>query len=385
MSQVFISYAKEDAATAGMLAKALEVAGFTVWWDRHIPPGKTWDEVIGHALDAATCVVVLWSKRSVQSRWVREEAEKAASRSCLIPALVDKVDPPFGFARIQAADLSEWRGGEYDPQFADLLEAVSNLVGTSPHGAAVDEAGERVKPEPQPQNIGSKAEPSPPLHAEPLERKSSGRRIGTYVMSVLAVIGLVAVVYLGLGYFYPAEPRIVSFKAAPISTGPDEPVTLSWQTRNASQVRLEGIGQVALTGQHALHPRETRSYTLTATNARGHSSSSTIQVVVTAPLLENWITLVHGGRYVAKFYLVWEGQTSQWKSGEVRRGYTQRVLLPVNVKTVLLHAQATELMAFGIKKPWISIVRLTDAPVQRTYTVTGTYARPQLSASPPLK
>ena len=53
MSNVFISYAKEDAATARMLSDALQRAGFSVWWDRHIPPGKTWDDVIGRSLDAA--------------------------------------------------------------------------------------------------------------------------------------------------------------------------------------------------------------------------------------------------------------------------------------------------------------------------------------------
>src|SRR5512146_3199851 len=107
MSDVFISYAKEDAAAARMVADALQRADFSVWWDHRIPPGKTWDEVIGRAIDNAACVVVLWSRTSVQSRYVREEAERDVSRQCLIPALVEKVDPPFGFARIQAADLSD--------------------------------------------------------------------------------------------------------------------------------------------------------------------------------------------------------------------------------------------------------------------------------------
>ena len=74
MSNVFISYAKEDAATAQMLANALQRAELSVWWNRDIPPGKTWDDVIGCALDAAACVIVLWSSASIQSRWVREEA-----------------------------------------------------------------------------------------------------------------------------------------------------------------------------------------------------------------------------------------------------------------------------------------------------------------------
>ena len=157
MSNVFISYAKEDAAAARMLADALQKAEFSVWWDRLIPPGRTWDDVIGRALDTAACVVVLWSRASIQSRWVREEAEKAASRGCLIPVLVDKVDPPFGFGRIQAADLSGWRGDEHDPRFADLLRAVSDLVQTTPDRSAADQpVSQSVKPAPEPHNRGSR-------------------------------------------------------------------------------------------------------------------------------------------------------------------------------------------------------------------------------------
>ena len=130
MNNVFISYAREDAEAARMVADALEKAKLSVWWDRRIPPGKTWDEAIGRALDAAACVIVLWSRTSVESRYVREEAVRAASRNCLIPVLLEEVVPPFGFGLIQAADLSGWRGDEHDPKFAELLAGVSALMET---------------------------------------------------------------------------------------------------------------------------------------------------------------------------------------------------------------------------------------------------------------
>ena len=139
MSHVFISYAREDAVSARRVAEALERAGFSVWWDRQIPPGRSWDDVIGRALDAAVCVVVLWSGVSVVSRWVREEAEKAANRNCLIPVLLERVNPPFGFGRIQAADLSGWAGDEKAPELAALRMAVSDLVREASDGAAVGE------------------------------------------------------------------------------------------------------------------------------------------------------------------------------------------------------------------------------------------------------
>jgi hypothetical protein len=99
-----------------------------VWWDRHIMPGKTWDEVIGVELDAAACVLVLWSKLSVQSRWVREEAERGAKREMLVPIFIEKVDPPFGFGRIEGADLSTWHGEPTDPEFVNLCDAARGLL-----------------------------------------------------------------------------------------------------------------------------------------------------------------------------------------------------------------------------------------------------------------
>lgn len=53
MSDIFISYAHSDGARAQNLAKALEQHGWSVWWDPQIPPGKTFDEVIEKALNAA--------------------------------------------------------------------------------------------------------------------------------------------------------------------------------------------------------------------------------------------------------------------------------------------------------------------------------------------
>jgi TIR domain len=57
----------EDEPTAHILAGPLQRAEFSVWRDRHIPPGKTWNDAIGRAPEDAACVLVLWSKVSVES------------------------------------------------------------------------------------------------------------------------------------------------------------------------------------------------------------------------------------------------------------------------------------------------------------------------------
>lgn len=132
MHDVFISYVSENVKKAEVLATSLEEEGFTVWWDRLIAPGKTWDEVIGSALDSAKCVVVLWSEESVKSRWVREEADRAVGRQCLVPVLIEQVQPPFGFERIEAANLVDWKGDQNHPEFQLLRQAVADHVGKEP-------------------------------------------------------------------------------------------------------------------------------------------------------------------------------------------------------------------------------------------------------------
>jgi hypothetical protein len=99
---------------------ALAQLGWSVWWDRTILPGKRWEEVIETALDEARCVIVLWSKDSIQSEWVRVEANEARQRGILVPALLDDVKIPLPFRGIQAANLVHWRGAVPSPEFDEL-------------------------------------------------------------------------------------------------------------------------------------------------------------------------------------------------------------------------------------------------------------------------
>jgi formylglycine-generating enzyme required for sulfatase activity len=141
MTDIFISYAREDLDAARRLAAALEGQGWSIFWDRTIPAGKSWRVVIGAALTDARCVLVLWSQHSVTSDFVLEEADRGLRRRVLIPAFIDSVEPPLGFGSIHAADLSTWDGTHEDALFKQFLGDISGVLGPAP----VVPAAERPK------------------------------------------------------------------------------------------------------------------------------------------------------------------------------------------------------------------------------------------------
>ena len=132
MAQVFLSYASQDRPRAKAFAEALKGSGWTVFWDRTVPPGKAFDVVIGEALQAAQCVVVLWSRASVESNWVKEEAGDAAERGILVPVLIEDVSPPLGFRRFQAARLVGWPDTHDINELEQFQESVARLLAEHP-------------------------------------------------------------------------------------------------------------------------------------------------------------------------------------------------------------------------------------------------------------
>jgi len=126
-SDIFISYAREDRAKAKALAEALGARGWNVWWDRKIAPGEAFDVVIERELGVCKCAIVLWSRRSVNATWVRNEARRASKRNVLVPILIDSVDVPLEFENLQAADLTTWEGAADHPELEDIFDRIRAL------------------------------------------------------------------------------------------------------------------------------------------------------------------------------------------------------------------------------------------------------------------
>ena len=136
MTNIFISYAREDLVAAQDVARLLEDRGWDVWWDRDLIAGQRFDEVIEQQITSAEAVIVLWSKSSVASEWVRSEASAAAERDVLVPAQIDETPVPLRFRMLHSVDLSEWAGNADDENIGRLVAAVQSLAGPPPHRSA---------------------------------------------------------------------------------------------------------------------------------------------------------------------------------------------------------------------------------------------------------
>jgi hypothetical protein len=133
MSDIFISYAREDRQPAEALAAAFTSLGWSVWWDTTIRAGMTFDKVINAELANTRCVIVLWSNVSVKSDWVRAEAYEGSTREILVPVIIESgVNIPLPFGLIQTADLVHWNGAAAASAFQVLAGDVSHLLGPPP-------------------------------------------------------------------------------------------------------------------------------------------------------------------------------------------------------------------------------------------------------------
>jgi len=194
MADIFISYAREDRQWVEQLANQLQTEGFSVWWDWDLLVGKRYRETIDNELQTCRAAVVVWSQHSVQSDFVRDEAEEAQQRNILVPVLKEIVRPPAGFRQIQTADLSTWRGSGEHAEFRRVMKGIAHMVGRPAAGDTgevhVDPANPSVHFEASP--TPAAPEPSPAVapirRSEPPPPKapSASQSISALAPSILA-------------------------------------------------------------------------------------------------------------------------------------------------------------------------------------------------------
>lgn len=130
--QILIRHAYQDQATARRLRDALEHQGFDVADDSDVDAGEPAAEHphgrIGDALNAARCVVVLWSNAARGSKSVRLGARVARLAGKLVPVKIDGAELPPDLGEARPTDLSGWHGDIVHPEFRRLTEVLEHAL-----------------------------------------------------------------------------------------------------------------------------------------------------------------------------------------------------------------------------------------------------------------
>jgi hypothetical protein len=127
MADLFISYTHEDRPVAEAIAQKFIRLGVEVWWDHELLGGEDYRDRISEILARVPAAIVIWSRRSVQSHWVLNEATVASERRCLIPIAIDDEKPPIDFRSFHTIDVKSWLPGDALP--TDLVRAVAGRLG----------------------------------------------------------------------------------------------------------------------------------------------------------------------------------------------------------------------------------------------------------------
>lgn len=146
MSDIFISYSRHDQEWVGKFAKALEDAGYSIWWDTRLLAGDEFHDVIPAALEEASCVIVVWSKVSVTRKGVRAEASRAHDKEVLIPIQIESVQIPMPFNLLQAENMQQWNGKRNHPAFQRLVTSINRYCRTTPAEQTFSTAESVIRP-----------------------------------------------------------------------------------------------------------------------------------------------------------------------------------------------------------------------------------------------
>ena len=124
MTTIFLSHSSSDHAQASEIVSLLQGHGLEIWYsDYDIKATADWEQSIRTALDRCEWFIVLLSRESVKSEWVRAEVHWAIENrpNKIVPVLVEDCDTAklhLRLATIQFIDLVRDRVGGLD----ELLE-----------------------------------------------------------------------------------------------------------------------------------------------------------------------------------------------------------------------------------------------------------------------
>lgn len=128
MSDVFISYKREDLARVELLNALLADLEVPAWFDAGIEVGADWESRIHQEIDSARAMIVCWSFAALASPWVVKEAMIGHERNILVPVRVQQCALLAPFDTLQTADLTQWEGEPDHPEIQKVLARLGQLL-----------------------------------------------------------------------------------------------------------------------------------------------------------------------------------------------------------------------------------------------------------------
>jgi hypothetical protein len=137
---------------------------------------------------------VLWSRDSVESEWVKNEAASAAERGVLLPVVIDGTRPPLEFRRKQTADLSSWSGDPTHEGFQALCRAINLMT-------------------------GGKSPPTPPTATAEAPDRTRRKGGGTIALAIALILGIAGVYLSRSGPTAPSKDIAADGPAPSVAAG----------------------------------------------------------------------------------------------------------------------------------------------------------------------
>lgn len=128
MTDVYISYAREDRESVRRLSEMLRFEGWDVWMDP-TEPLSTNTAALDMKLGSAGAILVVWSGYSRGSEHVRSEAATGLYKNKLIQMRIDSAAPPRPFDQVEVIDMGRWSGERDDPNWRRIVSAVRLYAG----------------------------------------------------------------------------------------------------------------------------------------------------------------------------------------------------------------------------------------------------------------
>ena len=139
--KAFLSYSHLDKDFANKIAKELQKNGVDVWWDKwEIQVGDSLiQKIFEEGLSECDIFLILISKNSVNSKWVKEElsaaiVSKLAGVKKIIPIIKEKCDIPLSLRSLMWVDLSE----DFSEGIRKITKSIFNVTEKPPVGKIPD-------------------------------------------------------------------------------------------------------------------------------------------------------------------------------------------------------------------------------------------------------